>query len=198
MVAFSCFSTMDSTSRSSDKYGLLPLDHSVVSMLPSWNSPANGVIAWEVENMNIVSWAPFREMDDMFSRYHRWPRRMAASGDDRESAMMMDWRPVANITESAKEYVIKAELPEVDRKDVHVSVDGGAVIIRGERKMDKEEEDAKQHRVESFYGTFSRSFVLPENADASDISAVSKDGVLKVRIPKMEEIQPKKIEVDIK
>lgn len=148
--------------------------------------------------MNIVSWTPFREMDDIFSRYNRLAGRLATNGGENESVMSMDWRPVADISESDNEYVIKAELPEVDRKDVQVSVDGGAVTISGERKMDKEEQDAKQHRVESFYGTFSRSFALPENADTDNITAKSKDGVIKVRIPKVEESQPKSIDIEIK
>jgi len=134
--------------------------------------------------MNIVSWSPFREMDDIFGRYRRLAGSPAANGTEGELATQMDWRPVADISESKKEYVIKAELPEVDRKDVHVSVDGGTVTIRGERKMDKEEKDNTQHRIESFYGTFSRSFALPENADADKISAEAKNGVLKVHIPK--------------
>ena len=110
----------------------------------------------------------------------------------------MDWRPVADISESKKEYLIKAELPEVDRDDIKVSVDGGRVTIHGERKMEQEEEDTTRHRVESFYGSFSRTFALPENADTENITAKSKNGVLKVRIPKIKADKPKSIEVAVK
>jgi len=147
--------------------------------------------------MNIVSWTPLREMDDIFSRYRRLAGGLASNGGDGESGAQSEWRPVANISETKNEYVIKAELPEVDRKDVHVSVDSGAVTIRGERKMEKEDEDSTQHRIESFYGAFSRSFSLPDNADVENISAEAKNGVLKVHIPKTKETQPKTIEVAV-
>lgn len=148
--------------------------------------------------MNIVSWSPFREMDDFFGRYRQMANRMASDGGEAEVGTRFDWRPVADISESKKEYLIKAELPEVERKDVHVSVDGGMVTIRGERKMDKEDEDATQHRVESYYGSFSRSFALPDNVDPEKISAETKNGVLKVHLPKTKEAQPKSIEVAVK
>jgi HSP20 family protein len=81
---------------------------------------------------------------------------------------------------------------------VHVSVDGGRVTISGERKMDKEEEDATQHRIESFYGTFSRSFALPSDVDEEKITAKSENGVLKVHLPKTKVTMPKPIEISVK
>jgi HSP20 family protein len=145
--------------------------------------------------MNIVSWSPFREVDDIFNRY----RRFGSSGDDGETqGVNLNWRPVADISETDSEYLIKAELPEIDRKDVHVSVDGGRVTISGERKMDKEEEDATQHRIESFYGTFSRSFALPSDVDEEKITAKSENGVLKVHLPKTKVTMPKPIEIAVK
>ena len=145
--------------------------------------------------MNIVSWNPFREMDDFFSQY----RQLVAKGGDGESERLsMHWRPVADISESKGEYLIKAELPDVDKKDVQVSLDGGRVTIRGERKMDKDEQDATQHRIESFYGTFSRTFSLPTDVDEEKISAESKNGVLKVHLPKTTVAEPKAIEIAVK
>jgi HSP20 family protein len=152
----------------------------------------------EGEKMNIVSWSPFKEVEDMFSRYRQIAGRMSTDDGTGESGLQMDWRPVADISETKSEYIIKAELPEVERKDVHVSVDGGRVTIRGERKMDEEDEDATQHRIESFYGTFSRSFALPDTVDPNKISAESKNGVLKVHLPKTKEAQPTAIEIAIK
>ncbi len=145
--------------------------------------------------MNIVSWTPFREMDDVFNRY----RRLARAGDNGDTVSAnMDWRPVADISETEGEYLIKAELPEVERKDVHVSVENGRVTISGDRKMDKEFKDATQHRIESFYGTFSRSFALPTDVDESKISAKSDNGVLKVHLPKTEVDKPRSIEVSVR
>jgi HSP20 family protein len=110
----------------------------------------------------------------------------------------MDWRPIANISETDKEFVIKAELPDVDRKDVHVSVENGRVTIMGERSMDEEDSDATQHRIESLYGSFSRSFVLPDNVDAQKITAKSDKGILKVRLPKTKASEPSTLEIPVK
>lgn len=145
--------------------------------------------------MNITSWTPFREMDEFVNRY----RNLVGSiGNGEEGRMSLDWRPVADISETDKEYLIKAELPEVDRKDVHVEIENGRVTISGERKMDKEEKDATKHRMESFYGTFSRSFSLPADVDEDKISARSKNGVLKVHIPKTKVSKPKPVEIAVK
>ncbi len=130
--------------------------------------------------MNIVNWSPFRDIDEMFSRY----RRLMPTNGGKTEGISVDWQPAADISETKKEYLIKAELPEVERKDVHVAIDNGRITISGERSMDKEEEDATQLRIESFYGTFARSFTLPDDVDESKITAESKDGILKVHLPK--------------
>jgi len=149
----------------------------------------------EEETMNVVSWSPFRDMDDIFNRYRRFA---SMSGDGETGDASNDWRPVADICESDTEYLIKAELPEVDRNDIHVSVDNGRVTISGERKMDKEEKDATQHRIESFYGTFSRSFALPTDVDEKRISAKSENGMLKVHLPKTEVSKTKPVEISVR
>jgi HSP20 family protein len=145
--------------------------------------------------MNIISWAPFRDVDDLFSRYRHY---LSAARDTDAAGAATTWRPLANISETDAEYLIKAELPEVDRKDVHVSVENGHITISGERAMTDGENDVTQHRVESFYGSFSRSFALPEDANAAKISAESNNGVLKVRIPKTKSSEPKRIEIAVK
>ena len=96
-----------------------------------------------------------------------------------------------------KEYVIRAELPAVKKEDVQVTVDEGVITIKGERKQQKEDKNEKFHRVESFYGSFERSFSLPENVNADTIRCESKDGVLSVHIPKTEpsKHKPKQITV---
>ena len=146
--------------------------------------------------MTLVNWNPFREFDDVFERYNQLFNRSQAQGRD-QSEGGVQWRPAANISETEKEYLIKAELPEVDRKDVEVTVHDGVITIRGERRFERTDGE-KQHRVESFYGTFARSFSLPADADDSKIVAESKDGVLKVRIPKTEVQKPRPIEIQVK
>jgi HSP20 family protein len=106
-------------------------------------------------------------------------------------------RPLVDITEDEKEYVIKAELPEVKKEDVKVSVENGTVAISGERKFEKEEKGRKYHRVERAYGSFMRSFTLPEGAAGDKVSADFKEGVLTVHLPKSPEAKPKAIDVKV-
>ena len=148
--------------------------------------------------MALVSWNPFREFDDVFERYNQLFNRSAQSTGQGQAERSVQWRPAANISETDREYLIKAELPEVDKKDVEVSVHDGVITIRGERRFERTDDSEKQHRVESFYGTFARSFSLPADADDSKIVAESKDGVLKVRIPKTEVQKPRPIEIQVK
>jgi len=143
--------------------------------------------------MNITRWEPFREFEDMFRQYSPlFSRALRRNGDNGV------WSPVADISETDKEYLIKAELPEVRKEDVKITLDNGVITIAGERKQEKEHKDANEIRVESFYGTFTRSFTLPENIDAKAIQAESKDGVLKVRIPKTPVVESKKIAIEVK
>jgi HSP20 family protein len=145
--------------------------------------------------MTLVSWSPFREFEDLFNRYNRLPRSELTAGNDGDTAL--DWRPVANISETKTEYLVKAELPEVKKDDIEVKVHEGVMTIKGERRMETKSEEEKQHRVESFYGSFSRSFSLPQDVDESAISAESKDGVLTVHLPKIEVVEPKAIDIKV-
>lgn len=147
--------------------------------------------------MNLVQWSPFREMEDFFDRY----RRLAApSADDSTLDLLganIEWRPVADITENKKAYVIKADLPEVKKKDIVLEVDGGYLTISGERRSEQKTDEDKHHRVETFYGKFSRSFRIPDDVEESKISADCADGVLRVTLPKAKKpaATPKRIDV---
>jgi HSP20 family protein len=148
--------------------------------------------------MTLIRWEPFRELDDVFARYNPFFGRLAAvrqgAADEAEAQA---WTPVANISETETEYLIKAELPEVAREDVKVTVDENVITISGERRKEAEHKDEKVHRVESFYGRFARSFRLPEDADINAIQAESRNGVLKVRVPKTPAPKPRTVEVQV-
>jgi HSP20 family protein len=101
------------------------------------------------------------------------------------------------ITEAEKGYLIKAEIPEMKKEDIKLNVHEDVLMITGERKYEKEEKDNKYHRVERAYGSFMRSFTLPEDADGSKVNAEYKDGLLKGHLPKAEKAKPKAIEVTI-
>ena len=145
--------------------------------------------------MNIVNWTPFGDIDSIFDRYFGQTGRLPTmEGISKE----LEWRPSADISETRSHYVIKAQLPDVEKEDVHVAVENGVLTISGERKFEKEEETETTHRIESMYGKLSRSFTLPNDADEAAISAKAKNGMLKVRIPKQAEAKEasKKIAID--
>lgn len=140
--------------------------------------------------MSMIRWEPLREMDDFLREYSPFFGRLKAKEDG-------GWTPTANISETDKEYLIKAELPEVKKEDVKITLSDSVITISGERKHEKEHKDENEIRVESFYGTFSRSFSLPDNVDTKGIRAESKDGVLRVHIPKIEAAKPKSITINV-
>jgi HSP20 family protein len=148
----------------------------------------------------LTRWEPFREMEDFQNRlstlFGRMPIRRP-NGHGREEITLADWTPLADIIEDEREYLIKAELPELKREDVKVTVENGVLTISGERKFEKEEKKRKFHRVERGYGTFVRSFTLPDDADGNKVKAEFKNGVLTVRLLKSEHAKPKQIEVNV-
>jgi HSP20 family protein len=151
-------------------------------------------------HMTIVRWDPFRELEDMTDRLNRVFARGAlarpsAAKDD--ALAVFDWAPSVDIMETPEEFQIKAELPDVKKEDVKVSVDAGILRIEGERKQEKEEKGKKYHRVERSYGSFLRTFSLPDNVDESKVQADFKDGILNVRLHKSVKPKPKSIEVKV-
>ncbi len=132
--------------------------------------------------MNVIRWEPFGAMDDMFSRFpslfERWAR-LSGNGDKGAG-----FSPSVDISETDQEYLIRASLPAVKKEDVTVTVEDGMLTLSGERRQKEEQKNEKFHKIENFYGSFSRSFSLPEGTDAAAIRAESKDGVLTVHVPK--------------
>lgn len=147
-------------------------------------------------------WNPFKEMEDLSNSLSalmsRNFGRPPVSAEGEENAIVQaEWAPLVDIAEDEKSYFIKAELPEVKKEDVKVNLESGVLTISGERRFEKEEKGKRYHRVERAYGTFSRSFTLPENADASKVNAEYKDGVLQVHVAKTEKAQPKAIDIKV-
>jgi HSP20 family protein len=116
---------------------------------------------------------------------------------EEENMTVAEWAPLVDITEDDKEYLISAELPDVKKNDVKVTVENGILSISGERKFEKEEKNKRYHRVERSYGSFLRTFTLPDDADADKVNAEFKDGVLRVHVAKSEHARPKQIEVKV-
>jgi HSP20 family protein len=151
--------------------------------------------------MALTRWNPFRELEELNARINRsfgsslLHRDLDAPGKD--ALVGFDWSPSVDITETSEEFQIKAELPEVKKEDVKIHVENGMLSISGERKQEKEEQNKKWHRVERSYGSFLRTFTLPENVDESKVRAEFKDGLLTMRLPKSTPAKPKATEIKI-
>ena len=107
------------------------------------------------------------------------------------------WAPALDVHEDKDNYIFRTELPGLKREDIEVSLQDGALVISGERKVEKVEEGVAVHRQERFYGKFQRALTLPEPVAADKVKAEYKDGVLTVTLPKTEEAKPKKIDVSV-
>lgn len=146
--------------------------------------------------MSLIKWQPFGDFDDAFGRL--MPALFSRTGRiGAENGGKFAWAPSADISETDQEYLIRAELPAVKKEDVKVTLDQGMITIHGERKEEKDTKDEKFHRIESFRGTFSRSFSVPDNIDEQGIRADSKDGVLTVHLPKTKASAAKTVEVKV-
>ena len=142
--------------------------------------------------MTLVRWNPGRDLaameidrlNRMFGEFH--------------GAFAGSWAPAVDIYETeAHEYVIKAELPEIKREEIDITVENSVLTIKGERKAEFDATSENTHRVERHYGSFTRSFSLPSTIDPNRITAVYKDGVLTLRIPQREDAKPRQIQVDL-
>ena len=142
--------------------------------------------------MNLVRWDPFRELEEVSTRLNRlfhqpFGRRLI----DDEGSLMAEWAPAVDVQETDGEYLIKADLPDVKKEDVHVELQDGMLCLRGERRQEKEEKGKKFHRVERAYGQFERRLALPSEVDPQKVAAEFKNGVLNVHLPKSASAKPK-------
>ena len=148
--------------------------------------------------MAIVRWDPFREFAQLQDRINRvFTDTYGRSGDE---ALMSSgaWVPPVDIYENGNhELVLKAELPDMSREDIDITVDNGTLTIKGEKKLSSDVKEEQFHRIERRYGTFSRSFSLPQTVDTAKVGAEYRNGVLTVRLPLREEAKPRQIKVDV-
>jgi HSP20 family protein len=155
----------------------------------------------EMKIMNTLAhWNQFKELEALHnslgSLFGR-PQVPRTEGHEETPMRVAEWTPLVDISEDAKEYLIKAELPEVKKEDVKITMEDGTLTISGDRKYEKEENGKKYHRVERAYGSFGRSFSLPDDASPAKVTADFKDGVLKVHLAKNEKPRPQQVEVSV-
>jgi HSP20 family protein len=131
--------------------------------------------------------SPFRLFEDFFND---WALRTAQRTGD-------VWRPAVDVVEKEGNLLLRAEVPGMEQSDIDIRLDGNVLTIRGERKPEPESEGYNYHQVESYYGTFSRSFTLPDTVDPEKISAGYKNGVLTITISQKPEVKPRSIKINI-
>lgn len=149
--------------------------------------------------MSITRWKPFGDFVSLHDRINRlFEDEFSRDASKPTSNLLESWYPAADIFETKEEYVFKLEVPGLSKEDLKVELNNNVLTISGEKKEEKEVKKENFHRVESFSGSFSRSFTMPKNTDSGKVNASMKDGVLELRIAKAEEAKAKSIPIDIK
>jgi HSP20 family protein len=148
--------------------------------------------------MALARWDPFRELEDVSDRLNRMLARPATqTPSGKETMIVADWTPSVDISETEGEYQIQVEIPDVKKDDVKITLEDGVLTIQGQRKQEKEQQSTKYHRIERSYGSFARTFSLPDVIEVEKVKAEFQDGVLHLHLPKSEKAKPKTIEVKV-
>ena len=147
----------------------------------------------------LTHWNQFKELEALHNSLSSlFARPQVPRPEGQEEPMRVpEWTPLVDVSEDATEYLIQAELPEVKKEDVKITMEDGTLTIAGDRKYGKEDNTRKYHRVERAFGTFGRSFSLPDDASPGKVTADFKDGVLKVHLAKNEKARPQQVEVSV-
>ncbi len=144
---------------------------------------------------NYEPWTLLDRFQEQLNQFGYPARELANSDNDHSNVVTSHWRPAVDIKEEADRFLITADLPGVDPRDIEITMENGVLSIKGERKSEVRDEKEGYKRVERVSGTFYRRFSLPDSADAERIEATGKDGVLEVSLPKHEKVQPRRIAV---
>ncbi len=144
--------------------------------------------------MAIIRWDPFRDMMTIRDKMNRLFED-SIMGRDESGLLQRTWMPSVDIYEGDKELVLTAEVPGIEDKDIEVKVEDNTLTIKGERKMEKETKEENYHRIERSYGSFYRSFALPNSFDFDKVKAEHQNGVLKITIPKKSESKSRNVKI---
>jgi HSP20 family protein len=144
----------------------------------------------------LTRWEPFREFATLQDRMNRLFRESYNEGRD-ESLTTTSFAPAVDVYEDEHKVTLKIEVPGIEEKDIDVRVENNTLTVHGERKIEKEEKEENYRRVERQYGSFTRTFTLPQTVDTENVSANYDKGVLKISLPKKAEAKPKQIKVNV-
>jgi HSP20 family protein len=144
--------------------------------------------------MSMIRYDPLREMMQQMRQqlFHQHPLEQPF---EETPATGAGWSPLVDVFEDSEGITLKVELPEVDANDVEIQLEGNALTLRGERKLENADKQDGYHRVERSYGAFSRRFTLPSTVETNNVTAQSRDGVLRIFLPKKAETKPRQIKV---
>jgi HSP20 family protein len=145
--------------------------------------------------MAIIKWDPFRDLITLREKMNRLFEDAVTSRGEEKDLISSTWSPAVDIYENENELVLTAEVPGLEEKDVEIKIEDNTLSVRGERKFEKETKEENYHRIERSYGTFFRSFTLPNYIDQDKIQAEHENGVLKITMPKRTELKPRKVKI---
>jgi HSP20 family protein len=146
--------------------------------------------------MAITRWDPFRDLSILQERMNRVFEDAAVRGwKSDEPSATTSWSPAVDIYETDSEIMVQAELPGVDRKDIALQLENNVLTLKGDRRFEKETNQDNYHRIERSYGGFSRAFTIPTIVDEDKIRADYRDGILKIALPKKEQVKAKQIKI---
>lgn len=150
----------------------------------------------ELKDMTMITrWDPFREFNDLQTRMNRLFRDSQNEGQ--EALTVSTFAPAVDVYEDEDNFTLKFEVPGIEEKDIDVRVENNLLTVRGERKFEKDEKEENYRRIERSYGSFTRSFTLPNTIDAEQVSANYDRGILKIQLAKKAEAKPKQIKVNV-
>ncbi len=145
--------------------------------------------------MNLMRYEPFNLLNQLQREVNR-QFDTSRFGDEEAGHMLVDWAPAVDIKEEPNQFIIHADLPGVEIKDIEITLENGVLTLKGQRTAEQKEETEQYRRIERVRGAFMRRFSLPDAVDAEKVSAKCRDGVLKVLVPKREGAQPRKIAIE--
>lgn len=147
--------------------------------------------------MTLIRWDPWKDLIALQERMTRLLEESFGRLRREEGLVSGAWTPAVDIYETENSLVVTAEIPGVSEKDIDVRIENNQLVIKGERKFEKETKEENYHRIERVYGNFYRSFSLPNTVDPDKVRAEYKNGVLKITLGKKEEVKPKQIKIEV-
>ncbi|MEW5900375.1 MAG: Hsp20/alpha crystallin family protein [Acidobacteriota bacterium] len=145
--------------------------------------------------MAIIRWDPFRDIVSLREKMNRLFEDVVTQRGEDKDLISSAWAPAVDIYEDESQLVLTAEVPGIEEKDIEIKIEDNTLSLHGERKMEKETKEENYHRIERSYGSFSRSFTLPNYVDQDNIRAEHENGVLKITMPKKPELKPRKVKI---